>query len=180
MDVFEAIAKRHSYRGAFVDQAVPGEDLRQIVEAGLAAPSGCNAQTTSFVIVDDESLVSQIGALPGGSTAVDQARAFVVAIVDVEPPPVIKGLTFQVEDCAAAVENMLLAVTALGYATVWVDGWLRDEGRAEAIGRLLGVPDDKVVRVLLPIGTPSEKGQSPEKKPFEERAWFNRYGSSTS
>ena len=53
MDVFEAIAKRHSYRGPFRDRAVPRADLERIVQAGLQAPSGKNAQTTSFVIVDD-------------------------------------------------------------------------------------------------------------------------------
>ena len=180
MDVFEAIAGRHSYRGALLDKAVPREDLRRVVEAGLAAPSGCNGQTTTFVIVDDENLVKQINALPGGSTAVQQAKAFIACIVDVTPPPVINDLCFQVEDCAAAVENMLLAVTALGYATVWTDGWLRAEGRAQAIGGLLRVPEGKVIRVLLPIGVPSETPQGPEKKPFKERAWFNHYGNPAS
>ncbi|MCK4343353.1 MAG: nitroreductase family protein [Phycisphaerae bacterium] len=53
MDVFEAIAKRHSYRGPFKDQPVPRADLQRIVQAGLQAPSGKNAQTTTFVIVDE-------------------------------------------------------------------------------------------------------------------------------
>jgi nitroreductase len=72
---------------------------------------------------------------------------------------------------------MLLAITALGYASVWVDGWLRVDGRNETIGRLLGVPEDKVVRILLPIGVPAEEVNGPKKMPFSERAWFNKYGS---
>jgi nitroreductase len=85
-------------------------------------------------------------------------------------------VSFAVEDCSAAVENILLAITTLGYATVWIDGWLRGEGRAETVGALLGVPQDKVIRILLPIGVPAEKRSPAEKKPFAERAWFNRYG----
>ena len=57
------------------------------------------------------------------------------------------------------------------------DGWLRREGRAEAIGKLLGVPDEKIVRILLPIGVPAEDYKQPEKMPFNERACFNKYGS---
>lgn len=53
MDLFEAVARRHSYRGPYTDQPVPREDLRKIVQAGIQAPSGRNEQTTSFVIIDD-------------------------------------------------------------------------------------------------------------------------------
>lgn len=176
MDVFEAIARRHSYRGPFRDQPVPRADLRRIVQAGLQAPSGRNMQTTRFVIVDDPELVRQIAGLHATNVAVQQARAFIACLVDRNPEPVYEGHSFQVEDCAAAVENMLLAVTALGYATVWIDGWLRVENRAERIGALLGVPESKVIRVILPIGVPAEQHQQKEKLPFEQRAWFNRYG----
>ena len=48
MDLFTAIEKRHSYRGEFEKTKVPKEHLRKIIDAGIAAPSGCNAQTTSF------------------------------------------------------------------------------------------------------------------------------------
>jgi nitroreductase len=110
------------------------------------------------------------------NVAVQQAGAFITCVVDRDPEPVYEGYHFQVEDCAAAVENMLLAVTALGLATVWIDGWLRVEGRAERIGKLIGLSEDKRIRVLLPIGTPAEVCQQKEKLPFEQRAWFNRYG----
>ncbi len=175
MELFEAIAARHSYRGPFHDAPVPRDDLRRIVHAGLQAPSGKNAQTTRFVIVDDPDLVAQIRALPGANTAMQQAAAYIACIVDVHPEATYEGHAFQVEDCATAVENMLLAVTALGYATVWIDGWLRLEHRARTIGDLLGVPADKVIRVILPLGKPREARPQQEKLPFEQRAWFNRY-----
>ncbi|UCG33735.1 MAG: nitroreductase family protein [Phycisphaerales bacterium] len=175
MDLFAAIAERHSYRGAFRDRPVPREDLKKIVQAGLAAPSGKNQQTTTFVIVDDPETVKQIGGMHDKNTAVQQARAFIACIIDTDPQPSYKGFSFQVEDCAAAVENMLLAITGLGYASVWIDGWLRLEGRAEKISHLLGIPEGKIVRVLLPVGVPAEIWKRVEKKRFEERAWFNRY-----
>ncbi|MEN6459001.1 MAG: nitroreductase family protein [Thermoguttaceae bacterium] len=173
MELFDAIRQRHSYRGEFTDAAVPRSDLEKIVQAAIDAPSGCNAQTTSFVIVDDADCLRQIAEI------VDKpycraAKAMIACVTD--PRPAYGNCSFAAEDCAAAVENMLLAITALGYATVWLDGVLRAEDRAARIGRLLGVPSDKNVRVLLPIGVPSQHTQPREKQPFSQRAWFNRFG----
>jgi nitroreductase len=175
MELFEAIAKRHSYRGAFKETLIPRDDLVTIVQAGLQAPSGKNAQTTSFVIVDNAVLLEQIAEMlerPVCSTA----RAMIVCVID--PRPVLAGISFAVEDCAAAVENMLLAITALGYATVWLDGALRTDDLAGRIGRLLGVPPGKSVRILLPLGIPDQPGTQREKLVFDQRAWFNRYAAS--
>ncbi|MCX7015929.1 MAG: nitroreductase family protein [Candidatus Sumerlaeota bacterium] len=181
MDLFDAIAHRFSYRGPFLDQPVPREDLRRIVQAGLLAPSGCNEQTTTFVIVDDPALRQQIQAMHPKNVAMRQARAYIACLVDKAPIGVYEGLSFQVEDCSAAVENILLAATALGYATVWVDGWLRGDERGETIARLLGAPEGKTVRVILPLGRPADPNAPRQtKKPFEERAWFNRYGAAGS
>lgn len=176
MELFEAIRRRHSYRGPFRDQPVPCADLERIVEAGIRAPSGRNAQTTSFVVVVDPELVRRIGGMHEKNRAMREARVFIACVIDSDPEPVYRGHSFQVEDCAAAVENILLAITALGYATVWIDGWLRVDRRREVIGSLLRLPAGKVVRVILPIGVPEQDLAQKEKKPFGERAWFNQYG----
>ena len=176
MNFFEVVKKRHCYRGDHKDMVVRREDLMQIVQAGLDAPSGCNAQTTRFVIVDDQTLLEQIGQMHPANKAMQQAKAYIACIIDKNPEAIYEGFEFQVEDCAAAVENMLLATTALGYASVWIDGWLRREDRNEKIGQLLGAPDSKIVRILLPIGVPAKEVRGPEKMPFAERAFFNKYG----
>lgn len=173
MELFEAIQKRHSYRGAFTEQPIPRADLERIVQAGIQAPSGCNAQTTSFVIVDEPERRAAIHGVLDKET-VRTAQAVILCVVD--PQPVYKGMAFPLEDCAAAVENMLLAIAALGYATVWLDGFLRVEGRAEALGTLIGIPEGRRVQVVLPLGVPAEAGTQREKKPFAERAWYNQWG----
>jgi nitroreductase len=172
MDLFDAIQRRCSYRGPFTAAAVPREHLRQIVQAGIQAPSGRNEQTTSFVIVDDPALLGEIAAVVRRPVC-ETCRAMIACVTD--PRPVFKGFSFAAEDCAAAVENMLLAIAALGYATVWLDGVLRLEGKAAQVGALLGVPAGLSVRILLPIGVPAEPCAQKEKLPFERRAWFNRF-----
>jgi len=174
MDVFEAIAKRYSYRGPFIEARIPREDLRKIVQAGIQAPSGKNEQVTSFVIVDDPDLIRQIAQIVAKPVC-ETAQAFIVCVADSRP--VFENIAFDAEDCAAAVENMLLAITAMGYAAVWLDGVLRFNNVAQRIGDLLGVPQDRKIRVLLPLGVAAQPGVQKEKLPFEKRASFNRYGS---
>jgi nitroreductase len=173
MELFDAIARRYSYRGDFTDEPVPRKDLEKIARAGLQAPSACNEQVATLVIVDDPALLRQINEIVGKPVCAS-AKAMIACVAD--PRPVYAGMSFAAEDCAAVVENMLLAVTGLGYASVWLDGVLRTENRAQRIGRLLGVPHGKTIRILLPIGVPAEPGQQKEKLAFDQRAWFNHYG----
>ena len=173
MDVFEAIEKRHSYRGDFQDRSVPREDLEKIVQAGIQAPSRYNGQSTTFVIVDDADLLSSLGEIVNNKVIRNSKAAIVVAM---DPEATAdKEFSFGVEDYSAAVENMLLAITAMGYASVWIDGVLRRENRAAAIADLLEIPKGKVVRAVLPLGIPVETRRQKEKKSFQERAWYNKY-----
>lgn len=173
MDVFEAIQNRYSYRGEFRDTPIPREDLRKIVDAGIHAPSAKNEQTTSFVIVDDPEVLKQLAVIVNRPVCFT-AKAFIVCVID--PRPTVGDLSFAVEDCAAAVENMFLAATALGYATVWLDGVLRFDNIAARVAKLLGIPSHLTVRILLPLGVAREPGVQKEKLSFDRRAWFNRYG----
>jgi nitroreductase len=175
MDLFDAIARRQSYREAFTEEAVPRADLERMVQAGLDAPSGCNTQTTRFVIIDNHELLRQIKGVMAHNNAMKTATAMIACIVSRRPEPSYEGMSFDIEDCAAATENILLAITDLGYATVWTDGALRLEERAERIGALLGVPDDRVVRILLPLGRPATAIPRREKLGFDDRASFNRW-----
>lgn len=173
MELFDAIAKRRSYRGPFTDAPVPREDLRRIVQAGIQAPSAKNEQVISFVIVDDPELLRRIAEILDRPVCTT-AKAMIACVAD--PRPILEDISFAAEDCAAAVENMLLAITAFGYATVWLDGVLRFNNAAARLGGILGVPRGKTIRILLPIGVPAEPGTQREKLPFDQRAWFNRYG----
>jgi nitroreductase len=101
------------------------------------------------------------------------APAVIVAVCDIEAN--VEGMRFWVEDCAAATENALLAIAALGYASCWIDGALQREGRAEKAAALLGVPRSRIVRIVLPVGVPDEPGTRQAKKPFSERVWSNAY-----
>jgi nitroreductase len=83
---------------------------------------------------------------------------------------------FDVQDYAAAIENMLLAITALGYASCWVEGYITGNREInEKMAASLGVPASYELMAYLPIGIPAEKSGRAGKKPFEQRAWFNGF-----
>jgi nitroreductase len=165
MDFFKVIESRHSYRAAYTDAGVPESDLIRILDAGIRAPSGCNAQTTSFILVTNPELRAKIAQI-FNAEPVKTAPALI--IVTTEKVTFDFGLDFEIEDYAAAVENILLAATALGYASCWYDGMTR-LGSAGALAELLGVPPNKQVRTILPIGVPQKQGAQAARKPFEAR-----------
>lgn len=174
MELFDAVEARRSYRGMYQTVPVSRNDLQAIVRAGLAAPSGCNRQTTSLIALDDPALVKQVAELlnkPGF------ASAPAAICVLTEPIPAAGGRLYNVQDYAAAIENILLVVTALGYASCWVEGNVTGGDRVgEQMAKLLGVPEEKKLVAYLPVGVPAEKIVQPIKKPDEERCWFNGYG----
>ena len=174
MDLFEAIRLRHSYRGAFNNEPIPHANLKQIVQAGLDAPTACNAQSPTIVVATDAGVRSKIVSLFNDMPMISTAQAFIVLIAN--EAPVYRNTSFWREDCAAAAAYMLLSITSFGYASVWLDGVLRVGDVAKNIGKILNVPADRHPQILLPVGVPATAVTSPEKKPFSERAWFNRYG----
>lgn len=173
MEFFEVVKKRYSHKGAFdPTHPVPREHLVQIVEAGIAAPSAANGQSTEFIIIDDKALLAQIGEITG-SVPLKTAPASIAVVSDVGTGA--PGVSYYLEDYAAAMENMLLAATALGYACGWIDAVFKDPAIRNAVSELLYVPDDRRLMAIMPVGRPGEPATRRPKKPFERRASWNRY-----
>ena len=174
METMQTILARHSYRGKYKAVQVPREHLFAIMEAGLAAPSGCNKQTTSLIAVDDPQMMKRLHAVidpPIGETAPAMICVLTKRII------AYRDRCFSVHDYSAAIENMLLAIVELGYASCWIEGYITDEDR---IGRkmadILGVPQDMELVCFLPVGVPAQDIVPPKKKPNSERAWLNGFG----
>ena len=174
MDTLTAIQTRTSYRGKYTSAPVPRAHLQLLLEAGLAAPSGCNKQTTSLIAVDDPDLLQKLNALtdsPVGQTA----PAMILVLT--QRTIAYGNRTFFVQDYSAAIENILILAVSLGYESCWVEGHITDE---DNIGRqmadVLGVPNDYELICYLPIGKAAEPTRRPKKKAFSERAWFNGFG----
>ena len=174
MNTFEAILARRSYRGDYLPDPVPREHLVKILEAGLAAPSGCNKQTTSLVAVDDPRLLARLKAAcdpPIAQTAPAMICVLARRVI------AYRDRCFATQDYSAAIENMLLAIADLGYASCWYEGHITDVDRiGDKMARILGAPEDCEMVCVLPVGVPAGEPKPREKQPFAARAWFNGYG----
>lgn len=173
MTVFEVINSRHSYRGEYEATPVPREDLIKIMQAGLAAPSGCNKQTTSLIAVDDKEVLDKLFKVinpPVGETAPAMICVLTQRI------NAYRDRCFAIQDYSAAIENMLLAIVELGYQSCWYEGHVTDEDRiGYQMAQILNVPDNYELICFLPVGVAKSESKGPMKKAFEERAWFNSF-----
>lgn len=161
MDTFEAIRTRRSIR-RYKDGIIPRADLEAIVNAGRLAATGSNRQPWDFIVVTEKPTIAKFKAT---STWIESAGAVIVVVMDPKS-------RWWIEDGAAAIENMLLASTALGYGSCWVEGDALPY--EEMIRSLLGIPEEKRVMALIPIGIPAE-APSPGKKPLKEVLHWERY-----
>jgi nitroreductase len=160
MDLFEAIEKRASVR-AYVSVEIPEEDLLKIADAGRRAPSGGNRQPLQFILI-------RLKALEKVQACVATASAAIGIVAD---PAVSR---WWLEDASAAAENMLLAIQALGYASVWVEGTLlKQEDFAK---KLLGIPPEKKFVILLPVGKAPQDTPQADRKPLQDIIWREHYG----
>ena len=172
MNVLEVIQKRHCYRGRYCPTPVPRKDLTAIMEAGLAAPSGCNKQTTSLMAVDDPKLLDRLYQIIDRPVR-DTAPAIICVLT--RRIPAYADRCFAVQDYSAAIENMLLAAVALGYQSCWYEGDITGEDEiGRQMSRALGIPEAYEMVCYLPVGLAAEEApKGPRKRAFEQRACFN-------
>lgn len=174
MDVFEAIGQRTSYRGKYKNAPVPREDLKKIVEAGLAAPSGCNKQTTSIIAIDDPQVLESLCGVI--ERAIGKTAPAMICVLT-QRICAYGDRCYSVHDYSAAIQNMLLAIVGLGYESCWVEGHITGE---DQIGRkmadLLGVPQDYELICYMPVGKADEPLKHVKKQEFHQRAWLNGFG----
>jgi len=161
MDALEAIRRRRSVR-EYTGEPIIREDLEKIVDAGRLAATGSNRQPWDFVVVTDREMVERLKV---AAQWMEKAGAIIAVVMD-------PSSRWWLEDGAAAVENMLIASTALGFGSCWLEGYTLP--LEEEFKELLGVPAEKRLLTLVPIGVPVE-WPTIEKKSLEEVLHWERY-----
>jgi nitroreductase len=161
MDALEAIHRRRSVR-RYTGDPIPREDLEKIVDAGRLAASGNNRQPWDFIVVTDRAMIDRLKVAAGW---MDKAGAIIAVVLD-------PSSRWWLEDGSAAVENILIASTALGYGSCWLEGYTLPH--EEEFKALLGVPEGKRLLTLVPMGVPAE-WPTVEKKPLEEVIHWEKY-----
>ena len=147
MDIFTALHTRRSIR-KFTDQPVSDEHIHTLLDAAMIAPSAGNAQPWEFLVVDDKELLKQVPVI---NPYAGMAPAAPVSILVCGNLKAEKYPGYWVQDCSAAVQNILLAATGLGLGTVWT-GIHPMEDRVGSFQRLFNLPDYIIPLGLIVIG----------------------------
>lgn len=169
MDVLEAIRSRRSIR-RFEDRPVADDAVKQLLEAAMQAPSARNAQPWQFLVLDDRQILAKIAEINPNAQMAASAPLGILVCGDLK---LEKSAGYWVVDCAAAVENMLLAAHGLQLGAVWTGVYPRDR-RMEGLKRLLGLPDHVIAHSLVIVGYPAET-LAPENRFHPDRVHRNRW-----
>lgn len=161
MDALEAIRKRRSVR-EYTGEPIPRQDLETIVDAGRLAASGHNNQPWDFVVVTERDMIEQLKV---ASEWMEKAGAIIAVVVD-------PASRWWQEDGSAAVENILIAATALGYGSCWLQGYTMLY--EEQLKALLEIPRELRLLTLVPVGVPVA-WPTVEKKTLEQVIHWERY-----
>jgi len=146
MDALETIFTRRSIR-QFTDQPISDDAINQILKAAMSAPSAIGKQPWHFIVIKDKDLLSKIPVAHPHAQASASANLVIIPCAD----PKLGHKNFWPLDLAAASQNILLAVRALGLGAVWC-GVYPDEERMAAIRTLLKIPQDIMPLCVIPIG----------------------------
>lgn len=158
MDVLEAIMTRRSIR-SYTGEPVSDQDLETILKAGSQAPSAMNHQPWHFVVVKDKEHIASIAQAHRYAKMLPQAGCAVIVCGDKERQGIIG---FLIEDCSAAIQNMLLAAHGLGLGAVWC-GLYPNTQLVHPLAALLHIPDGIVLVGMVVVGHKAED------RPFEDR-----------
>ena len=153
MNALETIRSRRSIRKYQAGAAVPKEDLKQILEAAMMAPSACNTRPWEFAVVENRDLLDAIMKV---HPYVSMLKTASLAIIVCAKPEVQEGICpgYFPQDCGAATQNILLSAKALGYGTCWC-GVYPNEERVKVVKEIIGV--DSTPFAIVALGVADEE-----------------------
>lgn len=189
--VFTTIANRRSVRN-FSDKDVADEDIEKILYAANLAPSAHNQQSWRFIVIRGEmkrklaafvssrandfpkpsstllrmssrSILSAPAVIAVANTAelIDHGTS----LFNISPDKAYDFFrTMEIQSSAAAVENMLLAATSMGIASVWLGIlYLVKDDVLEFLGEKKGE-----FMAVIPIGYPEVANKGPKKRTLDK------------
>jgi nitroreductase len=167
--VLEVIKGRRSVR-SFKPDPIPEEHLKLILEAGLWAPSGGNAQPWEFVLVREKQVIDKIRLFSPGLFG--DPYALIVLCVNKNR---IKrrdesGKQIALMDVAMAAQNMMLEAYYLGVGSCPIASFNKT-----AIKELLDMPDHVDPVLMVSLGYPEKWPEPPKRRPFEEVVHYEKY-----
>lgn len=145
---------RRSIR-AYTNREIDQATVRLLLEAAMAAPSAVAKDPWRFIVIRQRDILSEIaGVLPNGRFLAGAALGMAVA-GDIEAAH-DRQLSYLLQDCSAAIENMLIAANILGLGACWLGVHPREE-RIKKLREILRLPENVVPVAMISLGYPAEQ-----------------------
>lgn len=169
MDTIEAILTRRSIR-KYGKENITDEQIKQLLEAGMSAPSAHNYQPWHFIVIRDRQTLNEIPRFHRFAQMLKEAPAAIVVCGDTG---IEQNVDYINQDCSAATQNILLAAHAIGLGAVWLGIFPRDE-RVGNLKKLLNIPENILPVSIISLGYPAEK-KPPAKRYNINRIHYDRW-----
>jgi nitroreductase/ubiquinone/menaquinone biosynthesis C-methylase UbiE len=164
LNVSSAIRTRRTIR-RWTDQPVPDEIVKELLECALWAPSACNMQLWTFVVVTDrETRMSLADAVPFA----DKAQVCIFICYNTR---FSEGSHANIQSASAAVMNMLLRAHSLGLGGFW-QATIHDR---QKLRETIGLPDDVEVLSTTLFGYPAETPGAPARRDPSHLVHWQRF-----
>ena len=174
MDVFEAIRTRRSVH-KYADKPVDWDKVVTILEAGKFAPNAGNLSNFKFITIRDEDARKKIANACLQQHWMAQAPVHIAIVSEPEKSRRFYGVRgerfYTIQDCAAAIENMLLTAHSLGLGSCWVGAF-----QEEKLRELLQLPESIMIHAVIVIGYAAEKPVMPPKYRIEHYVFLEKWG----
>ncbi len=170
LDSIAAILRRRSIR-QYQDRPVEPEKLDLLLQAAMAAPSACSSRPWEFIIVTEPILLERIHDKFVFARYNAPAAIAVLANLGIANNSAAKR--YWIQDCSAAIENMLIAAPGLSLGTVWIGihPWPSME---QAVRAILDIPEEVIPLGLVYAGYPGEE-KAPRTNYDSYRVHWQRY-----
>lgn len=174
MNFMDILLKRRSVR-SYSQEPIEEEVLKQILQAGLAAPSGRAKRPWEFVVIRDRDMLERMAECrTAGAAMLKEAAAAIVVLGDESATDV------WTEDCSIALTQMHLMASVLGVGSCWIQGRLREAKNGltteEDLRTLLHFPEQMRLEAILSLGMPKEETKPHTREELmEEKIHWDRY-----
>jgi len=169
MDTQKAILTRRSIR-KYTSQTISDDLIRDLIEAGVHAPSARNIQPWHFIVVTERTMLDKLAIAHPYAKMLKQATLAILICGDKQ---LQEAEGYIVQDCSAATQNILLSAHAHGLGAVWLGMFPREE-RIRKVSELLEIPAHILPVSLISIGYPDEHKEAPDRYKTE-RIHLNKF-----
>ena len=165
------IKQRRSIR-RFSEKKIERRELEMLVEAAIWAPSGSNAQSWQFIVVDDAVTLQRLTSFFPG--VLQAPPAMICLCVDYQRALARAGKlgveVLGIMDISMAAQNIMLAAETLHLGSCAVRGF-----NEEVIKMALALPEQVKPELLVMVGNPLVPVKVPMRRPLNEVLHWQKY-----